>query len=120
MLNYVSISVSDLERSALFYDALLSPLGWRRHIENDVSIGWGMIRAVFYISTDGDPRPGFGAVSFPTKAIPAVKAAWEAGLEQGAESDAQPGTPPMRSNNNYAARLLDPDGYTVEICVAND
>ncbi len=120
MLNYVSISVSDLERSGAFYDHLLSPLGWRRHVENDVSIGWGMVRGVFYITSEGDPRPGFGTVSFPTKAIPAVKAAWEAGLEQGVESDAQPGTPPMRSNNNYAARLLDPDGYQIEICVAND
>jgi catechol 2,3-dioxygenase-like lactoylglutathione lyase family enzyme len=120
MLNYVSISVTDLEKSGRFYDSLLSPLGWRRQIEDDSSIGWGMVRGVFFITDNGDPRPGFGAVSFPTKAIPAVKAAWEAGLEAGAESDAQPGTPPVAGNHNYAARLLDPDGYQIEICVAND
>lgn len=120
MLNYVSIQVADLERSAAFYDAMLTPLGWRRQLEDGGSIGWGMVRSVFYVVGNESPRPGFGTISFPTKAIPAVKAAWEAGLEHGGESDAQPGAPPSRGNHQYAARLLDPDGYTVEICVAND
>lgn len=120
MLNYVSIQVADLERSGEFYDSLLSPLGWRRQIENEVSIGWGMVRAVFFVSSVGDPRPGFGTISFPTKAIPAVKASWESGMEHGGESEAQPGTAPSQTNHHYAARLLDPDGYKVEICVAND
>jgi catechol 2,3-dioxygenase-like lactoylglutathione lyase family enzyme len=120
MLNYVSIQVADLERSGEFYDAILSPLGWRRQDEDGVAIGWGMVRGVFYIDSSGKPGPGFGTISFPTKAIPAVKASWEAGLEHGGESEAQPGTPPSQSKHQYAARLLDPDGYKVEICVAND
>jgi catechol 2,3-dioxygenase-like lactoylglutathione lyase family enzyme len=119
MLNYVSIKVSDLDRSAAFYDALLRPLGWRRQYEGGGAIGWGLIRGVFYI-TAGDPRPGYGQVSFPTKSIPAVKAAWEAGLEFGADSESQPGAPPEAGPGNYAARLMDPDGYTVEISVNHD
>ena len=47
MLNYVSINVTDLERSGAFYDTVLSPLGWRRQIERDASIGWGLVRPVF-------------------------------------------------------------------------
>jgi catechol 2,3-dioxygenase-like lactoylglutathione lyase family enzyme len=119
MLNYVSIKVTDLERSAAFYDALLRPLGWRRQYEGGGAIGWGLIRGSFYI-TSGDPRPGYGQVSFPTKSIPAVKAAWEAGLEYGADSESQPGSAPAAGPGNYAARLQDPDGYTVEISVNND
>ena len=38
MLNYVSIKVADLERSATFYDAVLSPLGWRRQLEDGASM----------------------------------------------------------------------------------
>lgn len=82
MLNYVSINVTDLERSGAFYDTVLSPLGWRRQIERDGSIGWGLVRPVFYVRT-GEPNTAFGTVSFPTKAIPAVKASWESALEAG-------------------------------------
>lgn len=120
MLNYVSINVSDLERSAAFYDSMLSPLGWRRQLETDKAIGWGLIRPVFFIAAGGSPSPSFGTISFPTKAIPAVKAAWEAGLEAGGESKAQPSSPADRGRPSYAARLADPDGYTIEICVQND
>jgi hypothetical protein len=78
-----------------------------------------MVKGVFYI-TNGSPRPGFGEISFPTKSIPAVKAAWEAGLEHGAESESRPGSPPTAGPGSYAARLIDPDGYSVEVCVNND
>jgi len=53
------------------------------------------MRAVFFVAT-GEPHTGFGTVSFPTKAIPAVKAAWEAALEAGGGSEAQPGSPRLR------------------------
>jgi len=119
LLNYVSIQVSDLERSATFYDSLLSPLGWRRQYEGGGAIGWGMVKGVFYIQ-QGTPHPGFGQVSFPTKSIPAVKAAWESGMEHGADSEAQPGSPPTAGPGNYAARVTDPDGYSVEIAVNNN
>ena len=119
MLNYVSINVTDLERSGAFYDTVLSPLGWRRQIERDASIGWGLVRPVFYIRT-GEPNTAFGTVSFPTKAIPAVKASWESALEAGGQSEAQPGSPPAQGNSHYSARVIDPDGYTIEICVQND
>ncbi len=119
MLNYVAIQVSDLERSAAFYDSVLNPLGWRRQTETANAISWGMIKGVFYI-TSGSPRPGFGNISFPTKSIPAVKASWEAGMGHGAENESPPGSPPYAGPGNYAARLVDPDGYTVEISVAND
>ncbi len=120
MLNYVSIGVTDLERSGRFYDSVLNPLGWRRQFEDDNAVGWGMVKPVFYIHRGGETRPGFGHVSFPTKSIPAVKAAWEAGLEHGGENDGQPGSPPAQGNGNYAARLRDPDGYNVEISVFTD
>jgi len=119
MLNYVLIKVSDIEASAAFYDSILGPLGWRRQYEGGGTIGWGLIRGVFYLSA-GTPQPDFGQVSFPTRSIPAVKAAWEAGLAKGAESESQPSAPPAAGPGNYAARLRDPDGYTVEISVSND
>lgn len=120
VLHYVSLNVSDLGRSGSFYDALLNPLGWRRQEEGASSIGWGLVRAVFYVSRDATQRPGFGGISFPAKSIPAVKAAYESALASGGEAVAEPGTTPVLGNGNYAARLRDPDGYEVELVVAHD
>ncbi|MGH2923059.1 MAG: VOC family protein [Solirubrobacterales bacterium] len=119
-LHYVSLNVSDLARSADFYDSMLGPLGWRRQEEGASAIGWGLIRAVFYVARTGSERPGFGEVSFPAKSIPAVKAAFESGVANGGEPVAEPGSAPALGNGNYAARLRDPDGYEVELVVAHD
>ena len=120
MLNYVSIQVSDLARSAAFYDALLGPLGWRRQSEDETTVSWGLNKAVFFVVNGDHPNPGFGAISFPTKSVPAVKAGWEAGLEQGGVSSDHPGSMPTQGPGTYAARLKDPDGYQIELCVSND
>ena len=37
-LQHVAITVSDLERSSRFYDALLAPLGWRRRPKMSTSL----------------------------------------------------------------------------------
>jgi catechol 2,3-dioxygenase-like lactoylglutathione lyase family enzyme len=120
MLHHVSLKVDSLERSARFYDSLLGPLGWRRQEEGASSIGWGLVRSVFYIERDESQRPGFGEVSFPAKSIPAVKAAYESALGSGGEHVAEPGSTPHLGNGNYSARLRDPDGYVVELVVAHD
>jgi catechol 2,3-dioxygenase-like lactoylglutathione lyase family enzyme len=121
LLHYICLKISDLARSAAFYDAVLAPLGWRRQEEGSGTIGWGLIRAgVLFVTADPSQRPGFGLVSLPAKSIPAVKAAYESGLANGGESLAEPGSSPAFGPGNYAARLRDPDGYEVEICVSND
>ena len=118
MLHYVTVKVSDLERSASFYDAILAPLGWRRQSDADGFISWGLIKSEFFIQDDDTQRPGFGIVSFPAKSIPAVRASYESGMENGGEKVEEPGAAPAYGNGNYAARLKDPDGYTVELVVA--
>jgi len=120
MLHYVSLKVADIDRSASFYDSMLGPLGWRRQEEGAGAVGWGLTRAVFYIERDESQRPGFGEISFAAKSIPAVKASFESGLENGGEPVAEPGSAPHLGNGNYAARLRDPDGYVVELVVAHN
>jgi catechol 2,3-dioxygenase-like lactoylglutathione lyase family enzyme len=118
MIHYVTLNVSDLERSGAFYDAILAPLGWRRQAESAGSISWGMNKPALFISRDDGQKPGFGCVSFPAKSIPAVKASYESGMAKGGTSVAEPGSPPAQGSGNYAARLQDPDGYEVEIVSA--
>jgi hypothetical protein len=41
MLHHLSIAVTDLERAAAFYDAVLTPLGYVRVFTGDESVGYG-------------------------------------------------------------------------------
>ncbi len=118
MLHYVTLRVSDMERSGSFYDAVLSPLGWRRQEDGPEVISWGMHRPAFYISRGDGRGHGFGLVSFPAKSIPAVKASFESGVRSGGEPLADPGAPPAHGGGSYAARMRDPDGYEVEVVSA--
>ncbi len=120
MLHHVLLEVSDLDRSASFYDALLAPLGWRRHFEEDGTIGWGIAKPVFFISNHHGARAGFGLLSFSALGIVAVKASWEAGIGAGATSVAEPGERRSYGSGSYSAFLKDPDGYEIEITIGSD
>jgi catechol 2,3-dioxygenase-like lactoylglutathione lyase family enzyme len=120
MLHHVLLEVSNLERSASFYDALLAPLGWRRHFEQDGTIGWGIAKPVFFVSNQHGASPGFGLLCFSGLGIVAVKAAWEAGVGAGGSSVAEPGERRSHGSGSYSAFLKDPDGYEIEVTVGSD
>jgi catechol 2,3-dioxygenase-like lactoylglutathione lyase family enzyme len=117
VIHHVSVEVLELERSGRFYDALLGPLGWRRHIENDEVIGWGIVRPVFFASEPRRAESGGGHVCFAATGTAAVKAAWEGGIEAGGGDDGAPGPRPEYGPSYYSAYLLDPDGHRVEVAV---
>jgi catechol 2,3-dioxygenase-like lactoylglutathione lyase family enzyme len=117
VLHHVVVEVADLERSAAFYDALLGPLGWRRHFDQDQTIGWGIAKPVFFISGRHEPRPGFGLVSFTSVGIAGVKAAWEGGCSAGGTNVSEPGMSRGHASGSYSAFLQDPDGYDIEVTV---
>ena len=117
MIHHVSVAVSDLERSGRFYDAVLGSLGWRRHIDTDEVIAWGIVKPVFF-ATRRDPHgPGGGHVCFAATGIPAVKGSWEGGVGAGGTDDGAPGPRPEYGGSYYSAYLLDPDGHRVEVAV---
>ena len=120
MLHHVLLEVSDLERSGSFYDALLAPLGWRRHFEEDKTIGWGIAKPVFFIASHHEPKAGFGLLSFSALGIVAVKAAWEGGLNGGGTVVSEPGERRSYGSGSYSAFLKDPDGYEIEITIGSD
>jgi catechol 2,3-dioxygenase-like lactoylglutathione lyase family enzyme len=117
VIHHVSLEVSDLERGARFYDAVLGALGWRRLTEEPDRIGWGIVKPVFYASSRHPVAPGGGHVCFAANGIPAVKAAYEGGLGAGGTDDGAPGQRPEYGPGYYSAYLLDPDGNRVEIAV---
>jgi len=121
VIHHVSVEVSDLERSGRFYDALLGPLGWRRHLETTELIAWGIVKPVFFASARRSPATGGGGhVCFAATGVPAVRAAWEGGVAAGGSDDGAPGNRPQYGPAYYSAYLRDPDGYRVEVAVGTD
>ena len=120
MLHHVLLEVSDLKTSASFYDSMLAPLGWRRHFDQDETIGWGIAKPVFFISAHHDPHPGYGLLSVSGLGIVAVKAAYENGINAGGTPVAEPGARRSYGSGSYSAFLKDPDGYEIEITVGSD
>jgi catechol 2,3-dioxygenase-like lactoylglutathione lyase family enzyme len=116
MIGHVAFEVSDLTRSARFYDAVFYALGARRMFESDGAIAYGRDREEFWIVDRGRaPAPGYGHVALAGSGRAAVNGAFAAGLEQGGRDDGAPGPRPQYGMSYYAGYLLDPDGLRVEI-----
>ncbi len=116
MFDHVGFEVSDLARSAAFYDAVMHRIGGRRMHESPTSIAYGRTRASLWIVQRGmAPEPGYGHIALTAAGKAAVDAAHEAGLAAGGTDDGPPGPRPQYGTRYYAAYLRDPDGLRVEV-----
>jgi len=112
VIDHVGFEVSDLERSARFYDAVFWVLGTRRVHEGSHAIAYGQEEPVFWIVTRGRaPEPGYGHVALKAIGRSAVVA-------NGGADDGAPGPRPQYGPRTYAGYLHDPDGLRVEIVSA--
>jgi catechol 2,3-dioxygenase-like lactoylglutathione lyase family enzyme len=119
MIDHIGVEVSELARSAAFYDAVFFAIGVRRVHEGRHAIAYGVDTPSFWIVTRGRlPGAGYGHVAFKAAGRVAVDGAYAAGLASGGRDDGKPGPRPQYGSRYYAAYLLDPDGLRVEI-VAN-
>ncbi len=136
MFSHITVGVSDLDRAASFYDALLMPLGLvERPVVPDggpASRCWhrpgiSLPRFYAYLPFDGQPcSHGNGSmVAFLAPSIETVKRAYIEGMRQGGTDDGAPGPRPHYGPDYFGAYLRDPDGNKVHIvyrheAVAND
>lgn len=120
VLHHVVIEVSSLERSAAFYDALIAPLGWRRHTNGGDAIGYGISRSVLLITERPRACTDGALIALDAPGIAAVKAAWGAGCANGGRSVFAPGETTGHGSGSYSAYLCDPDGQEIEITVGSD
>ncbi len=122
VLHHISFSVSDLMRSATFYDALLTPLGYRRVCEDSDFVGYGVEdnKDKFAIKARtqdvAPPSAGFH-LAFAAPNQEAVAESYHAAMASGGEDNGEPGPRPHFGPTYYAAFLKDPDGYEVEVVV---
>lgn len=121
MIDHVSITVTDLERAARFYDAVMAALGHPCVRRTAQGIGYGMRNrpgndghsyiSVFQgVEVVADRR--HWAFRAPSRV--AVDAFYAAGLAAGGSDDGPPGLRPHYHEHYYAAFLRDPDGNRIE------
>jgi len=116
VIDHVGFEVSDLARSARFYDALFSRLGIRRVYEAEAAIAYGSHEPRFWIVERGrTPAPGYGHCAIQATGRVAVDAAHAAALANGGTDDGAPSLRPQYGPRYYAAYVLDPDGLRIEV-----
>ena len=121
MLDHLSIQCADVATSALFYDAVLAPLGGARLMDFGDVVGFGIApKPDFWVgprATGDGFRESHIAFSAPDRA--AVRAFFDAAVTHGAEVLHEPRVWPEYHPGYYGAFVRDPDGNNVEaVCHA--
>jgi catechol 2,3-dioxygenase-like lactoylglutathione lyase family enzyme len=119
MLHHVSFGVSNLERSAAFYDAALAVLGYVRVWTDSSAVGYGVATGqdLFAVKLRaGDATaPGAGFhLAFAAPSREAVARFHAEALAHGGLDNGVPGLRPAYGPNYFAAFVIDPDGYRIE------
>lgn len=120
MLGHISFGTRDLDRAKTFYDALFPPIGWVCVWEGAPDgIGYGPPGGndkigIFARAGASPPGEGFH-LAFNAPNRQAVDAAYAAGMAHGGTDAGPPGPRPHYGATYYAAFLLDPEGWKLEI-----
>jgi catechol 2,3-dioxygenase-like lactoylglutathione lyase family enzyme len=114
MIDHFGVQAADMSAAAMFYDAVLAPLGSGRRMDFGEAIGYGVDRPVFWISvaTSGPARESHIAFAAADRAQ--VRAFFDAAVAIGAEVLHEPRLWPEYHETYYGAYVRDPDGNNVE------
>lgn len=119
MLHHVSVGVTDVDRSARFYDMIMAALGCKRVMEFlPHAVAYGETMPELWIGLPHDhqePSVGNGThIAFVAKNKRAVDAFHQAALAAGGSDDGPPGPRPEYTPQYYGAFVRDPDGNKLE------
>lgn len=118
MIDHISVGVSDIARSSVFYEAVFGPLGMAKLIERPSTVGFGKTYPEFWINLrPGMPRVAAGSgvhMCFRARTTAEVEAFYAAALKAGGADDGPPGLRPHDRVKYFAAFVTDPDGNRIE------
>ena|ERR1700682_5842919 len=122
MVHHLSFGVTDLARSAAFYDATLSALGYVRVWADKTAIGYGFPgggdKLAIKFRASGVVAPGSGFhVAFAALSRESVARFHKAALQHGGKDNGAPGLRLDYGQHYYAAFVVDPDGYRIEAVI---
>jgi catechol 2,3-dioxygenase-like lactoylglutathione lyase family enzyme len=116
-IDHVTVPIRDYVASKTFYERVLHPLGF------SVRLDWPDKRRAF-LGTEGMPSSlwltesnsaGSLELSLAASAQEAVDAFHAAAVSAGASTEYEPSVRAEQSRRYYAARVLDPDGNSLEV-----
>jgi catechol 2,3-dioxygenase-like lactoylglutathione lyase family enzyme len=128
MLDHVGFAVGDAERSRVFYEKALAPLGItlimsvtpEQTESGGTAHGFGSSGKPYFWVGDNE-RTGEGThVAFAAETRAQVDAFHEAALAAGGKDNGAPGLRPHYHPDYYGAFVLDPDGINVEAVCHKD
>jgi catechol 2,3-dioxygenase-like lactoylglutathione lyase family enzyme len=118
VIDHISVGVSDLERSARFYELTLATLGLTPLVTRPATIGFGKTYPEVWINLrQGMARVAAGSgshICLRARSTGEVDAFHAAALTTGGLSDGAPGLRPHDRMRYYAAFVIDPDGNRIE------
>lgn len=120
-IDHLNITVTDLDASRAFYDAVLSVIGIETLLQipagqdHPAMVGYGRHPKPFFWIADGDTTntPELH-VAFTVPSRELVHAFHAAALEHGAVVRIPPGTRPEYHGDYYGVFVEDPDGNNIE------
>jgi catechol 2,3-dioxygenase-like lactoylglutathione lyase family enzyme len=124
MLDHIFIAVSDIDRSIAFYEQALAPLGIGHAVDYDGANGpaghpdlkgFGSDGRVYFWLRQGGADTRAVHVGFVARGTSEVDAFYAAALAAGATDNGPPGARLHYDPRYYAANILDPDGYSIEV-----
>ena len=122
-INHIALSVSDIERSESFYNALLGFLGYEQGEKTEQFILWASSNAVITISPSNPESPnkhhdryspGLDHLAFSADSREDVDRLYQYLVERGVEI-LEPPTQYSYMPSYYAVLFLDPDGIKLEL-----
>jgi catechol 2,3-dioxygenase-like lactoylglutathione lyase family enzyme len=131
MIDHFSISVTNYQKSIIFYDQTLEILGYKRIYNIEVpgpdnnfkyAAGYGAgEKPDFWVSDDGIDSEYIGRakgvhLAFSASSAEAVQAWYEKCLELGGKDNGKAGPRPEYHPGYYGAFIIDPDGWRIEAC----
>lgn len=119
MIDHITIAVSDLERSKLFYEKTFAALGYRLAFgEERIFWAFDVDDGLFEIMQSPSKPPLTRVhVALRVKSKADVDEFYRAALAAGATDNGPPGPRPQYTPNYYACFVLDPDGYNIEAMI---
>jgi catechol 2,3-dioxygenase-like lactoylglutathione lyase family enzyme len=123
MLDHIFLTVSDTERSIVFYEKVLPVLGIIQRLDYDGKDGppghpdlkgFGAKGRMFFWLRDGKAAPGAVHVGLVADSEAMVDDAHAAALAAGATQIHPPGPQLHYDPRYYSAQVRDPDGYSLE------
>jgi catechol 2,3-dioxygenase-like lactoylglutathione lyase family enzyme len=122
MIDHTGVSVSDFDKSKMFYTEALSPIGYALLMEFPASVtghtdvaGYGEPEKPDFWLYKGVPNHPPVHVAFRVSSRDQVDAFYQAAMRAGGRDNGAPGPRAHYHEHYYGAFVLDPDGHNVEV-----